>query len=67
MGHTPFAITDDATSQLAQLLGRDIVHLYPEARREAIPATVHCLSLVDRHQPRARLVPHQHTLCRALD
>lgn len=52
MGDTPFAIT----SQLAQLLGRDIAHLYLEARPEAIPAMVHLLSLVNRDQRRARLV-----------
>lgn len=56
MGHTLFAITGHITSQLAQLLGRDIAHLYLEARQEAIPATVHLLSLVDRDQHRLRLV-----------
>lgn len=56
MSQTPFAITDDITSQLAQLLGRDIAHLDLEARPEAIPATVYFLSLVDRDQHRSRLV-----------
>lgn len=56
MEHVAFAITDHVTSQLAQLLGREIAHIHTEARRAELPAAVCIVALVDRGQRHTRLV-----------
>lgn len=56
MGHVAFAITDHVTSQLAQLLGREIAHIHTEAPRADLPAAVHIVALVDHRPIHMRLV-----------